>query len=59
MEIRINNSKLGLRERDITEEDTEAIVNAANRSLHGVCPYFSNSFEPIRTILAPSSIATL
>ncbi len=35
MEIRINNSKLELREGDITEEDTEAIVNAANRSLLG------------------------
>ena len=35
MEIRINNSKPELREGDITEEDTEAIVNAANRSLLG------------------------
>ncbi len=35
MEIRINNSKLELREGDITEDDTEAIVNAANRSLLG------------------------
>ncbi len=35
MEIRINNSKLELREGDITKEDTEAIVNAANRSLLG------------------------
>ena len=35
MEIRINNSKLELREGDITREHTQAIVNAANRSLLG------------------------
>ena len=35
MEIRINRSKLELKEGDITDEDTEAVVNAANRSLLG------------------------
>jgi len=33
--ILISGSKLELKEGDITEEDTEAIVNAANRSLLG------------------------
>ncbi len=35
MEVRINHSKLELKEGDITEADTEAVVNAANRSLLG------------------------
>ena len=35
MEVTINRSKLELKEGDITEENTEAIVNAANRSLLG------------------------
>ncbi|MEW6713665.1 MAG: O-acetyl-ADP-ribose deacetylase [Nitrospirota bacterium] len=35
MEIKINNSTLSLVEGDITKQDTEAIVNAANKSLLG------------------------
>ena len=35
MEIKINQSKLELMEGDITNEDTEAIVNAANSNLLG------------------------
>ena len=35
MEIKINKSILSLAEGDITEQDTEAIVNAANKSLLG------------------------
>lgn len=35
MEVRIRGSRIELREGDITREDTEAIVNAANRSLLG------------------------
>ena len=35
MEVKINNSKLELVEGDITEQDTDAIVNAANSSLRG------------------------
>ena len=35
MEVTIGNSKLELREGDITEEETGAIVNAANSSLLG------------------------
>lgn len=35
MEVKINQSKLELVQGDITNEDTEAIVNAANRSLLG------------------------
>ncbi len=35
MEVRINDAVLSLIEGNITEQDTEAIVNAANRSLLG------------------------
>lgn len=35
MEIKINNGILSLVEGDITKQDTEAIVNAANKSLRG------------------------
>src|SRR3990167_2333698 len=35
MEVRINKSKLELVEGDITRQDTEAIVNAANSRLAG------------------------
>lgn len=35
MDIKINNSILSLIEGDITEQDTDAIVNAANKSLRG------------------------
>lgn len=35
MEIKINNSTLSLIEGDITQQDTDAIVNAANKSLRG------------------------
>ena len=35
MEIKINNSTLSLIEGDITKQDTDAIVNAANKSLQG------------------------
>ncbi len=35
MEIKINNSTLSLVEGDITKQDTDAIVNAANKSLRG------------------------
>ena len=35
MEVKINKSVLSLTEGDITEQDTDAIVNAANKSLRG------------------------
>ncbi|RJQ19299.1 MAG: O-acetyl-ADP-ribose deacetylase [Nitrospiraceae bacterium] len=35
MEIKINKSTLSLVEGDITKQDTEAIVNAANKTLRG------------------------
>jgi O-acetyl-ADP-ribose deacetylase (regulator of RNase III) len=35
MEVRINKSRLSLVEGDITKEETEAIVNAANSGLRG------------------------
>jgi O-acetyl-ADP-ribose deacetylase len=35
MEVRIGSVKLELRQGDITEQDTDAIVNAANRTLLG------------------------
>jgi len=35
MEVKINNGILSLVEGDITKQDTEAIVNAANKSLRG------------------------
>ena len=35
MEVKINNSTLSLVEGDLTEQDTDAIVNAANRTLMG------------------------
>ena len=35
MELKINKSTLSLVEGDITKQDTEAIVNAANKSLRG------------------------
>ena len=35
MEVKIGSSVLELIEGDITQQDTEAIVNAANRSLLG------------------------
>jgi O-acetyl-ADP-ribose deacetylase (regulator of RNase III) len=35
MELRINKNTLSLVEGDITKQDTEAIVNAANKSLRG------------------------
>src|SRR5512136_2803848 len=35
MEVKINNSTLALAEGDITEEETDAIVNAANSRLSG------------------------
>ena len=35
MEIKINNGRLSLVEGDITKQDTDAIVNAANKSLRG------------------------
>lgn len=35
MEIKINNCLLSLVEGDLTEQDTDAIVNAANKSLMG------------------------
>jgi O-acetyl-ADP-ribose deacetylase (regulator of RNase III) len=35
MEIKINNGTLSLVEGDLTEQDTDAIVNAANRTLMG------------------------
>ncbi|MCK5506052.1 MAG: O-acetyl-ADP-ribose deacetylase [Thermodesulfovibrionia bacterium] len=35
MEIKINNGTLSLVEGDITKQDTDAIVNAANKSLKG------------------------
>jgi O-acetyl-ADP-ribose deacetylase (regulator of RNase III) len=35
MEVKINNAVLSLLDGDITKQDTEAIVNAANRSLLG------------------------
>jgi O-acetyl-ADP-ribose deacetylase (regulator of RNase III) len=35
MELKINNGILSLVEGDITKQDTEAIVNAANKSLRG------------------------
>lgn len=35
MQIKINKSTLSLVEGDITKQDTEAIVNAANKSLRG------------------------
>jgi O-acetyl-ADP-ribose deacetylase (regulator of RNase III) len=35
MEVKVGNARIELREGDITDQDTEAIVNAANRSLLG------------------------
>ena len=35
MEIKVNKSILSIVEGDITKQDTEAIVNAANKSLRG------------------------
>ncbi|HEX7533804.1 MAG TPA: macro domain-containing protein, partial [Syntrophales bacterium] len=35
MEVKINNSILSLVEGDLTEEETDAIVNAANSRLAG------------------------
>jgi O-acetyl-ADP-ribose deacetylase (regulator of RNase III) len=35
MEIKVGNAKIDLLEGDITDQDTDAIVNAANRSLLG------------------------
>jgi O-acetyl-ADP-ribose deacetylase (regulator of RNase III) len=35
MELKINNATLSLIEGDITNQDTDAIVNAANKSLRG------------------------
>ena len=35
MEVKVNKSVLSLTEGDITRQDTEAIVNAANKSLRG------------------------
>jgi len=35
MEVKIKNSTLSLTEGDITQENTDAIVNAANKSLRG------------------------
>lgn len=35
MEVKINKGVLSLVEGDITKQDTDAIVNAANKSLHG------------------------
>lgn len=35
MNVKINNATLSLIEGDITKQDTEAIVNAANKSLRG------------------------
>jgi len=35
MEVRINKGRLSLVEGDITKQDTDAIVNAANKSLRG------------------------
>ncbi len=35
MEVNINQSTLSLEQGDITQQDTEAIVNAANKSLKG------------------------
>ena len=35
MEVKIGNAKIELLEGDITDQDTDAIVNAANRSLLG------------------------
>ena len=35
MEVKVGNARVELREGDITDQDTDAIVNAANRSLLG------------------------
>ena len=35
MEVKVGNAAIELREGDITDQDTDAIVNAANRSLLG------------------------